>query len=341
MEHSLVYAIAKDIEIMHYEDEILENYTGRLVYSAMVQWLKVITQDSGNMDEIVRTKSKSYVFTRGTEILNQIILAIPQCENWFWNSYNTSKKNEDHPIRVLRERMLYSGELIETDLKTNIGVPNNREEDLIEGYKRIYGVTDPNTNGILNVGIAQIQETEFSNIKKNILINPVDFVKWLIKAAEWEKVMALVDLEFFQPLSKEAPYKSWNNIFSVTGFEEICLGRIKLYNDYYEYYLLKIEDNEIVSYKLSSVLYEFKEERRIILALRTMSGNSIKAISENKKDVVLLKLFCRLPIMEERIIETYCWPQSSVTDKLKYVVPIKMWGYVKQILNTLQIEVKE
>ncbi|UZW13460.1 hypothetical protein OSC52_16690 [Clostridium pasteurianum] len=341
MEENLMFTIAKDTRIKPYDGESQGEYLGRLVYSSMGQWLKVITLDTGNLDGAMRTKNKSYVLSRGTEILNNMILAMPECREWFWNSYNESKRKEEHPVRILRERMLNAGELIETDLKTNIGTPREYKKPFIENYERILGLGSSINSNELYIGVTRIKKSSTAQREETAIINSCKIFNWVKRAAKWETINDLFKYEFFQSLSKSAPYKSWINIFPNVGAKNIVLGRVKLYNDLYEYYLFKMEENQIYIYKLSTVLNEFKEERRIILALRKISGNVMKAKAELKKEVVILKLFCRLPLVEERIFETYCWPKKCINDKINYVIPIQLWNHFKMILEELQIEIKE
>lgn len=341
MEDNLVFTIAKDTKIKPYDGELQEEYLGRLVYSAMGHWLRVITLDTGNQDGALRTKSKSYVFSRGTEILNNMILAMPECRKWFWNSYNELQRKEEHPVRILRERMLNAGELIETDLKNNIGTPREYKKPLIENYERVLGLGSTINSDEFYIGVTRMKKSSTAWCGENTIVNSCEFLNWLKRTAKWETINNISEYEFFQPLSKAAPYKSWTNIFPNMKSGDIVLGRIKHFNDLYEYYLLKVEDNQIYIHKLSSVLNEFKEERRILLALRKISGNVMKSRAEVKKEVVILKLFCRLPLVEERIFETYCWPQKCINDKINYVVPIILWSYFRTILEALQIEVKE
>ena len=106
--------------------------------------------------------------------------------------------------------------------------------------------------------------------------------------------------------------------------------------------MLKFENGEIFICKLEELLAEGKEERRVILGLRKMYQNQMNALYEHKGSVILLNLFCRLPLREERILETYCWPERSFDDKLNYLVPIKVWDEIKGLFeNGLGIRLKE
>lgn len=341
MEESLMLRIARDTKIKPYEGEINKEYLGRLVYSAMGKWLKVITLDVGNEFYIVRKKSKKYIFLRGTEILNNLILAIPECKDWFWSSYNESQDKAMHPIRVLRDRMLNSGELVEVDFKNSIATAKEYTLPVIGELERIIGLGNINNVNEYHVGVTRVKRGHMDKGNENVILSSFEFLEWLKKTERWEIINDLSNYEFFDPLSKYSPYKSWKNIFPNIESNGVALGRIKLFNDSYEYYLFKKKDDLIYSHKLSMVLNEFKEERRIILALRKISGNVMKAKLETKNNVVILKLFCRLPLLEERIFETYCWPKQYINDKLNYIIPSELWGYFKTILERLQIEVKE
>lgn len=110
----------------------------------------------------------------------------------------------------------------------------------------------------------------------------------------------------------------------------------------HEYYLVKNKMGTWYNCKLSTFLTEYKEERRIILGLRKKYGNKMTGIYSMMESVVILNLFCRLPLKEQVIIETFCWPLEGLNDRLNYVVPIKLWSEIKDLIaNDLGIELKE
>lgn len=341
MEEKLILGIVKDTKIKPYEGEAREEYLGRLVYSAMGQWLKIMTLDTDNQDNEIVGKSKSYVFTRGREILDNMILAMPACKEWFWNAYNISQREKEHPIRVLYTRMLNAGELIEVGFKTSIGSPQEYITPLVGEYERLLGLGNTSHKEASYVGVTRIKKSLVVENIENSTINSCDYIEWLEKIAKWEPINDVSEYEFFQPLSKAIPHNSWTNSFAQVEKSGLILGRIRLFNALYEYYLIKKQDNQIFTSKISLVLNEFKEERRVILGLRKLAGNPMRAQAKIKEEVIVLRLFCRLPLVEERKFETYCWPKKDINDKINYVIPIELWDYFKLTLEALQIQVEE
>lgn len=323
-----------------YLGERENEYLCRLIYSGLVQWMKVSMLDSDNFYDLHMGNSKNYIFRRNTGILQDMLDVFPECYLWFWSDYNDEKKEDLHPVKIIRERLLNSGEIIETDFNTSVNIVKEQKELIDKLVVRVIGNVKTNLD-LKSVGITKIITTsdkqEVCNAKD--LVSAVDFLEWLLKAAKWDKISNANEIEFFFVSGKESPYKSWQDRIDMT--DEITLGRIRLFNDLYEYYLVKYIGNQLYGYKLNETLIEYKEYRRVILGLRQKKGNSITAQVEKKENVYLLKLFCRLPLREEIELETFCWPRYSITDKINYVVSDEIWRYIKRILETTGIQVKE
>lgn len=330
-------AMRKDMRIFPYSDETQKYFIPRLIYSAISQWLRVATQDELYGENTI--KSKVYLLNRGREILTHFIIAFPEAEDYFLNT--NSKFIVDEVIKDIREKMFSAGELTEVGQQKNVTIPQYFEEGCSLGYSRIIGFCDTETR-YYYVGITRIFE---NNKSQNYRIEDdrmdcLDFLEWIYKNAMWTQCENSNQLEFFDSTINKAPYQSWSD--KANKSIEHHIGRIGLYNGLYEYWLLKYKDGKWYQAPFSSVLREYKEERRVFLALRKKYKNSINASFEYKGKVVLLNLFCRVPIKEEILLDTFCWPQKRFYDKLNYVVPYKIWDGLKVILETnLGLDLRE
>ena len=132
-------------------------------------------------------------------------------------------------------------------------------------------------------------------------------------------------------MSKNAPYKSWAD--SPIRSKEYHLGRMALFNGLYEYYIFRCSSGKWFVSPVSTIVSEYKEERRIILGLRKKYNNQMIAYYSYVGSVIILHLNCRLPLKEEGLIETYCWPLKGFNDKQDYVVPFLIWDDLKILIE--------
>ena len=193
-----------------------------------------------------------------------------------------------------------------------------------------------------HIGITRVVRRE-QDSESNAIMNEISIVEYLDRVFEsgtWNECHSLEDFEFFNPYSKRPPYQSWTN--AIPNHDKRMLARLTLYNGLHEYHLIWRQQDKIMNSPLSYVLEEWKEERRVLLALRKQVGNPMGATYEIRDSVYLLNLYCGLPTREQSIIDTYCWPLNSMDDKYNYVVPDFVWEDIKKlIVDSLGIELKE
>ena len=335
----MVEAMQRDLHIFPYNNEPSSNYFGRLVYSALSHWIRLFVMDKTS--EKSDSKSKAYILGRGKEILKGFIECLPECAKWISEDGKVIDDRVLEMVIDIRNKMIFGGELVELETKSNVGLPVGMVQPCANGIVRLFGEISGTKSQ--TVGIARIMEdihTDVISIDFSAIIDIDDYVMNLYKKAKWSKVDDITNYEIFNSMSKRAPYQSWEDYLNKS--KKFHLARVSLYNDLHEYYLLQFDNGEIYVCRLDELLAEGKEERRIILGLRKMYDNQMDAFYEYKGAVILLRLFCRLPLREERILETYCWPERSFDDKLNYVVPLKVWDEIKRLLEIgLGIRLKE
>jgi hypothetical protein len=269
-----------------------------------------------------------------------MIESIPQCSKYVYGISDTPNPL-DEIVKNIREKMIVAGELIAIDNGHNFGLPSYRSQNCIEGYARILGLSE-NREKAEFVGVTRLK-SDPASANNGILLDRINverYMNWIYGNAIWNECSNMTEFEFFNSLSKKAPYQSWTNIANKNVFRH--LGRLTLYNGMHEYYIMKYENEKWMSSPLSPILSENKEERRILLGLRKENNNCINGTFEDKKSVMVLNLYCGLPLREQRIMDTFCWPLKTIDDKYGYVIPRCVWNEIKIMLqDDLGINLKE
>lgn len=340
MVSKLVDVLQRDMKILRYNGESQEDYVGRLVYSALSHWIRYVILDEVTQNK--RCKSKSYILRRGQTILENLVESLPVCKNWVYGDSKTIKE-QVNPVKVIRERMLSAGELLEVDENGSLGLPTYKKMQLDRNFSRVLGLCE-SEESYMFVGVTRIQNVQCNGNSipelKNVEVD--SYLNWLYQNVSWQLCSdtELSAYEFFNPYSKKPPYQSWNN--RIIKNIQYTLGRLTLFNGMHEYYILKNYKDEWYSSKLATVLVDYREEKRIILGVRQKYGNSMKATYEKRKSVVILNLYCRLPLREQAMLETFCWPLNNWNDYLNYVIPVEVWPMLEHLLkNNLGIELEE
>lgn len=343
MQEQLIQQISNDLKITSYTNETKKEFYSRLLYTSVSCWLRYSIMDKSNNDADMEKKSKKYVLARGKDILDSYVEMFPECFDYFCIKDNHVIHIEES-IKCIRERMLNSGELLEIEENRYITLPNHYIKNISCSISREFGLSNID---FINkyVGIARIlksEEVSFSDNSLNI-VNPLDFFEWLIKNAKWEKINNPENFKIFDAYSKRIPTFSWvscqinllkDSYYLAKNDDLLQFGKT-------QYFLLKNDNDKYYISKIESILVDWNEYRRVIFALRKRVDNKMIAQATNRGNCVILKLFCGLPLREQIILETYCWPKKNIFDTTEYVISIDIWGYIKDVLKTLCIDVEE
>lgn len=338
MENNVLIKMQQDMRIRQYEGEPQANYIGRIIYSALCHWMRYIIMDETTQKYGI--KSKAYILGRMRELLNAMAESFPVSKSWLFGNLD-NPDDQDELIRTLRDKMLAAGELSEIDDLLNIGLPMYTKSLCTDGYVRIFGLSEEFIRPE-HVGITRVIRSDENN-NNRVLVDKVvidEYLDWIYTGALWNECYSLGAFEFFDSFVRKPPYQSWTNVIPVK--EDKILARIALFNDTYEYYLIKREQDKYWNTPIVTALSEWKEERRVMLALRKRAGNMMQAAYNKKDTVCILNLYCGLPLREQGIIDTYCWPLNSMTDKYNYVVPRFIWKNIESMItDSLGIYLKE
>ncbi len=330
--------MAQDMRIKRYAGETRSNYIGRIIYSALCHWMRYAVMDETTQK--YDRKSKAYILERIRGLFVIMSEAFPVSRKWIFRNLK-NPVDGDELVRELRDKMLAARELLEVDEARNIGLPSYEKIYCTDAYDRITGLSEE-INRPEYVGITRVVRRKQDN-KNRGLVNKIaidEYIDWIYTRVSWNECHNIEDFEFFNPFSKRPSYQSWTN--SVPSGEKSILARLTLYNGLHEYYLINKENEKYRSASFMSILAEWKEERRVLLALRRKVGNAMQATYEKRDSVYLLNLYCGLPLREQVLIDTYCWPLNSMDDKYNYVVPGFIWEDIKNIItDNLGIELKE
>jgi len=342
MKTEIINQISTDLKIKTYEGEPVYEYHSRILYTALAQWMRYSILDKTNNDMNGNIKSKKYILRRGMGILDNFISLYPMCYKYFYpeDGKGIPKKR---PIEELRKKMLNCGELLEINPKGYVTLPTNYQKPIFSGITREYGIN--NDASSLYIGVTKIiKETERKFIDLNI-VDPNDYLNWLNSKSNWEVYKNPDDFSVFNPRLKRIPSNSWVKYVDYHIInDKVLLARreSRLNGMKFDYFLLKKDEagNTYIS-RLNSILCDWKEERRIILALRNQLNNNIEAVVRDFGAVKILRLYTRLPLKEEIILDTFCWPRKDIFNKIEYTVSIEIWEYINEILKSINIVIKE
>ena len=76
-------------------------------------------------------------------------------------------------------------------------------------------------------------------------------------------------------------------------------------------------------------------------ALRDGAQNNAEAKISLHDTHINLRFFAYLPEREATLLESYAWPQKNISDKLGWIMPVDIWGFIKPNIEGLGIKIVE
>lgn len=334
MATEMIERMAADLGIIAYYDETEAEFAHRVSYSAMSSWIKTIAMDEpvGNRNVNSAGVSRRHMYERARAVLDMLCAVIPELEEWY-----KVKDREEHPVQLIRTRLLNHGDLINSGFDTNVALTKCHTDPLMDHVETMYGVILDEE--IHYNGVAAIRLNEGCSISTT----PESSVDWMaafIRDAWWSSSMLDISRwQYYNPRSKaKSHYAAWQDTVP-DMMNGIVLARSAVNAVGYEYYLMKPTDRLI--HRLDPFLQERGEHLRFMYALRTCFENPVEANVKKCSDHFVLRLNARLPVPENNLLESYCWPLKHVSDNLNWLMNDYIWKYLSLYFNALGLRILE
>lgn len=332
MKNELIKQLSTDLKISFFKYESEESFYSRLIYSALSDWMKMCILDRTN-EKHVDCKSKSYIRIRCEEILQDFLRIFPECRDYF---YKNSDNNENHPINVLRNKMIVNMELIYKS--GNIYLPKGIIQSINPNYSRILGIDGmrKKSHGITKL----VNNIEEKAIEKIPFDDCDDFYKVLFKNIKWEPFNDYSIIEVLDPNSTISPYKSWKDVYVMDEYE-VYLSKIEINPTQKEYFWIKKDNNSILISKINEYYVLHQEIRRFILWQRKKHNCPIALKYQTDGNYTAITFFAQIPLREQNILDTYGWPKDYIQNKFGYIFSNDIWAEIKNMLVDLNFELEE
>ncbi len=385
--YPFIEILQHDLKIPPYSEEPVEQWHCRLIYSAMALWLKTMVLDVSPfatfellekfIGETEQSKSqvtcvhRRHLRHRGAQILEEMLRHFsPEVCSWFMKPYhdeldkhtsydgtsNKRKCQKLHPIRILCERMLQSGELTGWT-RYQMALPKPSEVALTPMVNRFYGLSLSQADSRICSGMAWLEcrsdesENEFEEIyeiaapSKTTSESAHEVWHYLRSVPEWFQLSSdTTELEYSDPYSKDIPSRSWKPFRMRAFLDEdkyrklpFCVWRRPLEHSYG---LLRYQNRRIVSIEFSEYQRDLLEWRRFIHVSRATVDNPIRACLKSFDNCFQLRLQAGLPKREETILLSLGWSQRSITDMYHLIFPLQIRHYIERLLQQLNIQIQ-
>lgn len=332
--------IAKDLKISRFPNETENDFIGRVIYSALSEWIKASTFDRKIDDQEGVTDvgcTKHHVTRKCGDILDAFLEVYPQIKSYFF----PSDEKEPKPIQEIQKRLFLGGVLVSGENNTvqlsqeKYGYISNHfyfeRGNFFQMGKQVSGLGCYTNTISEDFHISQIDELFFIP-PKNAEETFQHFYQLMDE--KFETFSTVPEFwKFFDYSSNKRFHNSWVNHFHEKG-------KITVYknsNSPLDYGLAKYSNGKLSFAKFPSHIAETKEIRRILYGLRAIENNPCQASLKLKGDSVNLEFYTSLPQREQTLLYMMAWPVRSMYDRTQYIAPIEFLPTIKKMLNNLNV----
>lgn len=332
--------MSSDLDIYKYKDEDSISYKARVIYSALSKWVKISTWDSDILEEEENIgKSRKYLSNKAKDFLQNILDIYPEIRTWFY-----PKDMKENPETLIIDRLKNSGEIVKSGFNTKFALPNYEECIISNKAKVTRGIE--NNEIQMHTGLVQLKLLEDNcNIDKQDVFefygvedkNAKEIWNIYLKSAEWRKRQDIT-CQIFNKYSKVNFYRSWDESYKLRE------GEISIYKENHsDYGVIKKVNGEIYTSQFTSILVDNYEIRRFLYGLKSEASNNTIAYYKYKGEgrTVELNLKSALPKHENNILLALGWPKNSIQDTNNLIFSIRVWEFIKLILENLNIVLRE
>lgn len=320
----LYQTIAKDLRLEQDESEENISFINRVSYSALSCWLKTKCLDVLSSEEAQpRGASSQYLSLQLTSILEEYLRCFPSLELFLGNN------NLHEATSIIIKRMKRHGEIV----GNNYGYWNLTPLSRSHLGKNIYTLKGCLLDhGARYSGLATIQNVSEEPPRQRT----ETALQWFTKFSDslrWINCpLSINEIEFFDPTSTHKNnYSAWRKQAAATV--AITIGR-RLQNKFQrEYFLFRNLNQKPKMAVLDNNLISLKEHRRILFALRQAYQLPLTATVKKKRKLLEVKLPCKLPEKESRLLEVYGWPKTTIDDMFDFqFIPVVWHALLPQLL---------
>jgi len=331
MTDEMTVAMATDLNVRQFANENRLQFINRLLYSAMACWIKAAALDRSvsfqpDSDQCI---GRQHIFGRCDSILAEMLQRFPVSKSWFEN---------ERAVPLLCSRLIRHRDLLNVGFQTKLTLAPQTVIPLAPGLECGKGHILDSSFSYSGIAMIRKRQTE-CRFEENDGVDSCQWLKNYIQSAWWKPAGLLENVEYFNPLCKvRSNYRCWQDV-PPAPVEGIVFARYTA-SQFPEYLLLKPGENTKLHH-IDSFLQKTGEYRRFQFALRRAVGNDLAADAKIYGDHIHLKLSFHLPEQENRLLESFAWPCSSISDKLEWDIVPSIWPYIQIHFEKLGISVRE
>lgn len=333
MMNELLRTMSLDMRIDRFLDETEESFAYRVVYSALGQWCLRTAQNNTTGVSGTTKHNQTIVLN---DLLDKYMKVFPSVADKF-----TDTGSQHTSFSVFIRRVYEETGYLLTNVDNRNEIANYGRSILVGEKALFFGL--PNGDYTVNGLGVFAAPTSYGVSSKEFLMRDDLTYKEYFKASFdsidfYDREIDLSELEFFNPLSRNVPSRSWEKHPQT----ECTLARKTELGPFYKVIRisdsLQFADDPIEPQSDSFTSYEY---RRLYFALKAYYGMPLKAsITKMDENYSAIMVGGHLPNREYYYLLLLSWPMRSAFDKISFLAHNNVVKEIVNILENLGIEIE-
>lgn len=331
--NDLLLAMSADMGINCFSGETEDSFTYRILYAALGQWCLRTAQNIA-VDTYGTTKHNQTIVLN--DLLGKYAEIFPSVADKFIDISNQQVNFSVFIRRIYEE----TGYLL-TDEENRNALANYGRSILMGEKALFFGL--PHDKYIVNgLGVFAAPTAYRVSAKEFLIRDNLTYEEYLNSCFDTidfcDRDIDLTELEFFNPLSRNVPSRSWEK----QPKTDCTIARKNEIGPFYRVMrisnALQFSDEPIESQSDSLTSYEY---RRLYFALKAHYGVPLKAnITKMDENYSVIRIGGHLPNREYYYLLLLSWPMNGAFDKVSFLAHNDMLVEIVDVLINLGIKIE-
>jgi hypothetical protein len=331
--NELLLTMSADMGIDRYSGETEDSFTYRVLYSALGQWC-LCTAQNITVGIYGTTKHNQTIVLN--DLLDKFTRIFPSVSDKF---IDTRNQQVDFSVFIRRVYEETGYLLTDEDNRNKIA---NYGRSVVLGEKALFFGFPQSDYTVNGLGVFTDSTAYKVSVKEFLIRDDLTYEEYFKACFDpidfYDKYIDLSDLEFFNPLSPNAPSRSWEKHPKT----ECTLARKSEFGPFYRVMqrseTLQFADEPIELQNGSFTSYEY---RRLYFAIKAHYGAPLKASITRIDDAYsAIRIGGHLPNREYYYLLLLSWPIKDAFDKVGFLAHNDMLAEIVYALRNLGIAIE-
>ena len=313
-EVNIINHIADELKIERFQEESLEIFYSRVIYSAMAFWTNSLSFRENSSEGSIGI-SKTAHHRKLREILENYASLCDLVNEYFAMDSSYDALND------IRHTLLYSGDICEIGFTSRLVLPESRSFAATATSYFIQGETIVPPSGRA-CGLAWLSSKQVADNSEDCWTifhiprkTAAEKLNERIAHSKWKELKNTDGFEWFDPKRKSVLSDCWDTSPVNCSGQSLFIARKQLSFGNYDYFFIRQKSRDRLLFSKVSDLEqrsEIRETQRYLYGLKEKYGLGAHITVDHYQIYTVWRFWSKLPPAEETLLRYIAWPMQNL-----------------------------